>query len=136
MRTSELAGETGVNAETLRYYERRGLLPEPPRSSGGYRDYPVGAVGLLRFIKRVQELGFTLDEARQLVHLDAGGPDSCDAARALAEQRKADLERRISDLQRMHDSLADLVATCDLPRADRSCPLLDAINNTAVAGTR
>ena len=130
MRTGELAGQTGVNIETLRYYEGRGLLAEPPRSSGGYRDYPVAAVGLLRFVKRAQELGFTLEEVKELVHLDAGGPDSCGAARVLAEHRKADLERRITDLQRMHGSLADLVATCDLPRADRNCALLDTINNT------
>jgi MerR family mercuric resistance operon transcriptional regulator len=89
MRTSELAGQVGVNAETLRYYERRGLLSEPPRTSGGYRDYPPTAVDLLRFIKRAQELGFTLDEVEELLHLDR--------------------------------------ATCDLPRADRSCALLEAI---------
>jgi DNA-binding transcriptional MerR regulator len=83
-------------------------------------------VELLRFIKRAQELGVTLDEVEELLHLDTGGPDSCDAARALAEHRRADLERRIQDLQRMHDSLADLVATCDRPRADRNCALLDA----------
>ncbi|TDO44718.1 Hg(II)-responsive transcriptional regulator [Kribbella sp. VKM Ac-2527] len=128
MRTSELAGQVGVNAETLRYYERRGLLNEPPRTSGGYRDYPPTAVDLLRFIKRAQELGFTLDEVEELLHLDSGGPDSCDVARGLAEHRQADLERRIRDLQRMHDSLADLVATCDRPRADRSCALLEAID--------
>ncbi|MGH3460079.1 MAG: MerR family transcriptional regulator [Kribbellaceae bacterium] len=128
MRTSELAGKVGVNAETLRYYERRGLLTQPPRTPGGYRDYPAGTVELLRFIKRAQELGFTLDEVGELVHLNNGGPDSCDAARALAEHRRADLERRIRDLQRMHDSLADLVATCDLPRADRNCALLEAID--------
>ena len=127
MRTSELAGQAGVNSETLRYYERRGLLDEPPRTSGGYRDYPDAAVELLRFIKRAQGLGFTLDEVEELLHLDGGGPDGCDAARALAEARKADLEARIADLQRMRDSLTDLVATCDLPRADRSCPLLAAI---------
>jgi MerR family mercuric resistance operon transcriptional regulator len=129
MRTSELAAKVGVNAETLRYYERRGLLTQPPRTPGGYRDYPAGTVELLRFIKRAQELGFTLDEVEELVHLNNGGPDSCDAARALAEHRRADLERRIRDLQRMHDSLADLVATCDLPRADRSCALLEAIDH-------
>lgn len=128
MRTSELAGDAGVSTETLRYYERRGLLTQPPRTAGGYRDYPPTAVQLLRFIKRAQELGFTLDEVEELLHLDTGGPDSCDAARALAEHRRADLERRIQDLQRMHDSLADLVATCDLPRADRNCALLDAID--------
>jgi len=128
MRTSALADKVGVNAETLRYYERRGLLTQPPRTPGGYRDYPAGTVELLRFIKRAQELGFTLDEVGELVHLNNGGPDSCDAARALAEHRRADLERRIRDLQRMHDSLADLVATCDLPRADRNCALLEAID--------
>lgn len=82
-----------------------------------------------RFIKRAQELGFTLDEIEELLHLNTGGPASCDAARALAEHRRADLERRIRDLQRMHDSLADLVATCGLPLADRSCALLDAIDH-------
>jgi Hg(II)-responsive transcriptional regulator len=129
MRTSELAGQAGVNTETLRYYERRGLLTQPPRTSGGYRDYPTTAVDLLRFIKRAQELGFTLDEVEELLHLNHGGPDSCDAARELAESRRTDLEARIEDLQRMRDSLTELVDTCDLPRADRSCPLLEAIEN-------
>ena len=128
MRTSELAGRAGVNAETLRYYERRGLLSQPPRTPSGYRDYPPTTLTLLRFIKRAQELGFTLEEVEELLHLNNGGPDSCDAARALAEHRRADLETRILHLQRMHDSLADLVATCDLPRADRSCALLEAID--------
>lgn len=82
------------------------------------------------FIKRAQELGFALDEVDELLHLDAGGPDSCDAARGLAEQRRADLDRRIADLQRMRDSLTALVDTCELPRADRSCALLDALAAT------
>jgi MerR family mercuric resistance operon transcriptional regulator len=129
MRTSELAGRAGVHPETLRYYERRGLLHEPPRTEGGYRNYPDAAVELLRFIKRAQDLGFTLDEVEELLHLGGGGPDGCDAARALAEARKADLEARIADLQRMRDCLADLIATCDLPRADRRCPLLAAIES-------
>ncbi len=127
MRTSELAGRVGVNPETLRYYERRGLLDQPPRTPGGYRDYPDTTVRLLRFVKRAQELGFTLDEVEELLHLDAGGPDGCDAARALAVARKSDLEARIADLQRMRDGLADLIETCDLPRDDRSCRLLVAI---------
>ncbi|MGH8828050.1 MAG: MerR family transcriptional regulator [Jiangellaceae bacterium] len=129
MRTSELASRVGVNTETLRYYERRGLLAEPARTSGGYRDYPPTAVALLRFIKRAQELGFILDEVEELLQLDAGGPDSCEAARDLAERRIDDLAARIRDLQRMRDSLTDLVATCDQPRADRSCALLEAIDH-------
>ncbi len=131
MRSSEVAGRAGVHTETLRYYERRGLLGEPPRTSGGYRDYPATAVELLRFIKRAQQLGFTLDEVEELLQLASGGPDSCDAARTLAEHRRADLAARIRDLQRMHDSLAELVATCDQPRSDRRCALLAAIEQEA-----
>lgn len=127
MRTGELAGRAGVNTETLRYYERRGLLEVPPRTNGGYRDYPAQALELLRFIKRAQQLGFTLDEVEELLHLGAGGPESCDAARVLAESRRADLEARIADLTRMRDSLAGLIDTCDLPRADRSCVLLETL---------
>ena len=127
MRTSQLAKRTGVNSETLRYYERRGLLEEPPRTPGGYRDYPAAAVERLRFIVRAKELGFTLEAINELLHLDTGGPDSCEAARALAEARRTDLDARIADLERMSDSISDLIATCDLPRADRSCALLDAI---------
>jgi MerR family transcriptional regulator, mercuric resistance operon regulatory protein len=132
MRTSELAGRVGVNPETLRYYERRGLLDEPPRGPGGYRDYPAVAVELLRFIKRAQQLGFTLDEVEELLTLDHGGPESCDAARALARARQADLDARIADLHRMRDCLAELIATCELPRTERGCPLLDAINNPPI----
>ena len=127
MRTSQLAEQAGVNSETLRYYERRGLLDRPPRTPGGYRDYPAGAVGVLRFIKRAQELGFSLGEVEELLHLEAGGPDSCDAARALAEARKGDIGARIADLRWVSDSLGELVETCDLPRAKRTCPLLEAL---------
>ena len=129
MRTSEVASRAGVNNETLRYYERRGLLAEPPRTAGGYRDYPPTVVELLRFIKRAQDLGFTLEEVEELINLDTGGPDSCEEARKLAEHRRADLAARIRDLQLMHDSLAELVTTCDQPRADRRCALLEAIGD-------
>lgn len=132
MRTSELAGQVGVNPETLRYYERRGLLHEPPRTASGYRDYPVAAVTLLGFIKRAQQLGFTLDDVEELLHLDRGGPEGCDAARELAQARRTDLEARIADLSRMRDSLTELVSTCVLPRADRSCSLLAALQEYSV----
>lgn len=131
MRTSELAGMVGVNPETLRYYERRGLLHEPPRGPGGYRDYPTAAVELLRFVKRAQRLGFTLDEVEELLRLSHAGQDGCDAARALARARQADLDARIADLQRIRDCLAELVSSCEPPRADGGCPLLDAINHPA-----
>lgn len=124
MRTHEVAERAGVNSQTLRYYERRGILPDPPRSPTGYRDYPASAVRVLRFVKRSQELGFTLAEVAELLELAEGGPDSCDTARTLAEQHIAALEAKIADLQRMRDSLAALVSTCARPRPDRCCPLL------------
>jgi MerR family transcriptional regulator, mercuric resistance operon regulatory protein len=127
MRTSELAMRAGVNVQTLRYYERRGLLAAPPRSGSGYRAYPSDAVRVVRFVKRAQQLGFTLEEIEELLHLAGGGPDSCEAARGVAEARLADLDAKIADLRRMRDSLDRLVATCPRPRVERECPLLQAI---------
>lgn len=128
MRTSELAERAGVNPQTLRYYERRGLLMPPDRSSSGYREYQADALARLRFIKRAQALGFTLDDAEELLHLADGGPPACDAARTLAATRLADIETRVADLVRMRDSLAELVTRCELPRADRACTLLQTLN--------
>ena len=129
MRTREVADRAGVNTQTLRYYERRGLLAEPPRSAAGYRDYPASVVAVLRFVKRAQELGFTLGEVEELLGLEDGGPESCDAVRQLAEAHMAELDRKIADLRRMRASLGDLVATCERPKPDRSCPLLAAIES-------
>jgi MerR family mercuric resistance operon transcriptional regulator len=128
MRTHEVADRAGVNVQTLRYYERRGLLADPPRSPSGYRDYPVSAVRVLRFVKRAQELGFTLADVEELLWLADGGPRSCDRARTLTVSQVAELDRKVTDLQRMRASLGELVATCERPRADRSSPLLDAID--------
>ena len=127
MRTSEIAERAGVNTQTLRYYERRGLLAEPPRSPAGYRDYPPSAVAVLRFVKRAQELGFTLAEVEELLVLAEGGPEACGSARSLAEVHIAELDLKIADLQRMRECLGTLAATCQRPRADRSCPLLGTI---------
>jgi Hg(II)-responsive transcriptional regulator len=129
MRTHEVAERAGVNSQTLRYYERRGLLAQPPRSPAGYRDYPPSAVAVLRFVKRAQELGFTLAEVGELLALAEGGPEACDSARGLAESHIAELERRMADLQRMRECLRRLVATCQRPRTDRSCPLLEIIDS-------
>jgi Hg(II)-responsive transcriptional regulator len=131
MRTGEVAAEAGVNVQTLRYYERRGLLPEPARRESGYRVYGPDAVRRVRFIKRAQELGFALSEADTLLALAAGGPDSCEAARGLAEEKIGELDRRIADLQAMRESLQRLADTCARPRRERECPLLHAIDEGA-----
>lgn len=124
MRTSDVARQAGVNVQTLRYYERRGLLPEPERSPAGYRAYTAEAVRVVRFVKRAQLLGFSLDEIEELLHLAAGGPDHCDAAREMAATRMTDLDRRIAELTVMRDGLARLVDTCEMPRTERECPIL------------
>ncbi len=128
MRRGEVAALAGVNAETLRYYERRGLLDEPPRSVGGYRAYPDSAVEVVRFVRRTQELGFSLDEIDELLHLANGGPDDCDQVRILAEVKMEELAHRILDLNRARDSLAELVSTCEFPRRDRRCPMLSPLH--------
>jgi MerR family transcriptional regulator, mercuric resistance operon regulatory protein len=127
MRSSEVAERAGMNVQTLRYYERRGLVIEPPRTGAGYRVYPSETVETVRFVKRAQELGFTLDEVQELLHLAEGGPGDCDTARDLGCARVSVLERKINDLVRMRDSLAELVVTCERPLPDRRCPLLRAL---------
>src|SRR4029453_2940673 len=108
---------------------RRGLLSEPVRSPGRYRVYPAEAVQRVRFIRRAQELGFTLAEVAVLLHLAEGGPDSCEKARALATDKIRDLRRRIADLQALLSGLTQLVATCELPQAQRACPILHELDS-------
>lgn len=127
MRTSEVAARARVNPQTLRYYERRGLLAEPERSAAGYRAYSPQAVQIVRFIKRAQDLGFALDDIESLLHLAEGGPDSCDAARDLSTAKIVDLDVRIADLQAMRAALARLVTTCEQPCTSRECPILAQI---------
>ena len=113
MRSGQLAKAAGVNVQTLRYYERRGLLHEPRRTLGGYREYDEGVVSLLRVVKSAQRLGFTLDEVTEL--LDAGRrqhptPDLQERARA----KLAEVEDRMADLARIRDGLLQVVrARCD-----------------------
>src|SRR5262245_31796906 len=134
MRTQEVADQAGVNTQTLRYYERRGLLPQPPRRESGYRIYGPWAVCIVRFVKHVQQLGFSLDEAESLLELAAGGPENCDATQRLARRRMAELDRRIADLAAMRDSLDRLLATCSRPRAGRECPLLQCVAEAKSSG--
>ena len=124
-----MAAQARVNPQTLRYYERRGLLPEPARSAAGYRAYSPQAVQIVRFIKRAQDLGFALDDIESLLHLAEGGPEGCEATRAMSVEKIADLDVRIADLQAMRTALARLVATCEQPRNHRECPILAQITS-------
>lgn len=122
-----MAAQARVNPQTLRYYERRGLLPVPQRSASGYRAYGPDAVRIVRFIKRAQDLGFLLEDVETLLHLGDGGPDGCDAARELAIEKIGDLESKIAELNAMRQALARLVETCEQPRDRRECPILAEI---------
>ncbi|MGH8994559.1 MAG: MerR family transcriptional regulator [Acidimicrobiales bacterium] len=132
MRSSEVASQAGVNVQTLRYYERRGILPEPKRSGSGYRSYDAQAVRTVRFIKGAQQLGFSLEEVDSLLALAAGGPRNCNAAKALATEKIGELDAKIAILSLMRDSLRQLVTTCNLSPDKRDCPLLEAIEDDAV----
>jgi MerR family mercuric resistance operon transcriptional regulator len=125
----ELSRRTGCNIETIRYYERIGLLPAPPRR-GRYRSYGGEDVARLSFVRRARELGFTLDEVRALLGLAAGGSAPCAEVRALAASHLEDVRARIADLKRMERALSDSVRACDAGQ-DPGCPLLDALATEA-----
>ena len=127
MRIGEIADTVGCNIQTLRYYERRGLLA-PGRSPSGYRDYSSDAVRIIRFIKRAQNLGFTLDEVEELLKLRNRGGKRRGEVRAVAEAKMRDIETKLVRLQAMHRALNDLVDSCASDRVSASCPILDALN--------
>lgn len=124
MRIGEVAAACGVTVETLRYYERRGLLAPPSRQSSGYRQYAPGAVQAVCFIKRAQDLGFTLSDIQGLLHLAGGGPDNCHDVRDLTRAKIEEVTAKIDTLIAIRGALEQLADTCDMPRADRRCPLL------------
>ena len=133
MRTAQVAHLAGVGAQTLRYYERRGLLPEPVRSGAGYRSYGPEAVRIVRFVKRAQELGFRLADVEELLQLAGGGPESCESARTLASEKISELDTKIAHLVAIRDSLRHLVATCERSPVNRECPLLHALDEPSNA---
>ena len=122
----ELSRRTGCNIETIRYYERIGLLPAPSRR-GRYRSYGAEDVGRLGFVRRARELGFTLDEVRALLGLAAGGEASCAEVRDLAAAHLKDVRARIADLRRMERALAESVRACDAGQ-DAGCPLIQTLS--------
>jgi MerR family transcriptional regulator, mercuric resistance operon regulatory protein len=120
-----LAREAGVNIETIRYYQRRGLLATPRKPLGGARRYSADSLVRLRFIRRAQELGFTLREISELLML---GDGSCAETRTIAENRLKDIEARMRDLESMHATLGKLIRTC---RAGNRppCPIITSLEN-------
>ncbi len=125
-----LAQTADVNVETIRFYQRKGLMPEPVRPSGGIRRYAEGDRSRLHFIKTAQRLGFSLDEIAELLLLDDGA--SCAQARIKAEVKLADVRSKLVELHRMEGVLEGLIRLCGAARAKVRCPMIAALKNDTV----
>jgi MerR family mercuric resistance operon transcriptional regulator len=125
MTIGRLAKAAGVNIETIRYYQRIGLIKAPEKPPRGVRHYADGDVARLRFIKRAQELGFVLAEVRNLLTLEDG--KSCSAARVLAVNKLEIVESRLADLARMQGALRDLISRCERRRGKLACPIIETL---------
>ena len=124
----QLAKKARVNVETVRYYERRGLIPEPPRRRSGYRQYSRDDVARIRFIKRAKELGFSLKEISELLSLRADPQTTCGDVKGQAEAKIADIEGKVRALQRMKEALKKLAASCGGYGPTSECPILEALD--------
>ncbi len=131
MRIGEVAARAGVNIQTLRYYERRGLLADPRRSPSGYREYPLEAVRRVRFIKRAQELGFTLNEIDDLLELRDDRRSERAQVRAAALAKVADIDAKIRGLTAMRRALGVLIDYCKTASGPRECPILEILDEPA-----
>ncbi|MEC9364363.1 MAG: MerR family transcriptional regulator [Pseudomonadota bacterium] len=127
LRISQLAEQAGVGIDTVRYYERSGLLPEPPRRPSGYREYPPQSLQRLRFIRRAKALGFSLEQIAGLLELSDQRGD-VEAVKRLAQQRLGEVEAKLLELQRIRDGLRGLVKACPGHGATEQCPILQALS--------
>jgi len=134
MTRGEVAEKADVNPETLRYYERKELIPKPPRSDGGFRLYDESYVDRLRFIQRAKDLGFTLAEIRELLDLRVNDEATCRDVRMQAEEKIGEVETKIGDLRRIREALTTLADACrkqDGPTSE--CPILDVLERQSGA---
>ena len=129
MTIGQLAERSGVGVETVRFYERRGLLTRPPRPGSGFRAYPAEAVARIVFIRRAKELGFSLKEIKQLLALRVRSPASCGRVKQRAEAKLADIEAKLIDLRRIKKTLSKLVTDCEQREPTAECPVLDALEH-------
>lgn len=126
MMIGEVSRRTGCNIETIRYYERIGVLPQPPRSKGGHRVYEESHLKRLAFVRRARGLGFTQQEVRGLLELVDGGDFTCGEIKEIALAHAGEVRQKISDLQRMENVLSNMAAECDGGTVP-DCPIIDAL---------
>ncbi|MAA75141.1 MAG: heavy metal-responsive transcriptional regulator [Salinisphaeraceae bacterium] len=124
----QLASKAHTTVETIRYYERCGVIPEPPRTSSGHRRYPANATQRLHFVKRAKTLGFTLDEIMTLLELNDGGGDRAQV-KSTAQDKLAELDARIRHLRRMRSALAKLERQCSGTGPVAGCPIIEALSD-------
>lgn len=127
MKIGALAKQANVNIDTVRYYERQGLLPAPQRLMSGYRQYETGDVARLRFVRRATALRFTLLEIRELLTLSSHREDDMAGMKAAAIEKLADVEDKLTELTRIRDGLKALVASCPGHGTLEQCPILNAL---------
>ena len=129
---SQVAASSGLDIETVRFYEQQGLIEDPPRSEAGYRQYSAEDVSRLRFIKRAKELGFSLKEVADLLTLQ-GKPDvSCVEVRTQAEAKLANIEGKIRELTRMKAALFQLTQACNGQGTTEDCSIMEALSQEAI----
>lgn len=131
MKIGELAQKAHVNIDTVRYYEKQGLLPEPQRLDSGYREYAAADVSRLRFVRRAKALGFTLVEIRELLELSRCRDEDMATMKAAAMQKLGDVEEKLAELTRIRNGLKVLVASCPGHGALEQCPILSALAEEA-----
>ncbi len=136
MRIGELAGQVGLNPKTIRYYESIGVLPEPDRTSSGYRDYDESYAGRLRFIRSAQRLGIALGEVKEILAFRERGEVPCGYVREVLDTQAANIERRIGELQELHVQLIELAAvagTLPTPTVGVACQLIEHVHQKVEA---
>ncbi len=131
MKIGEVASQSKVGIETIRYYEREGLLAEPQRKPSGYRQYDESVIARLQFIRRAKELGFTLAEIKELLGLWFEANTRCEHVRQRAGQKITDIEEKISSLQKMKRMLKKVICECESRASIDDCPLLEGIDNSS-----
>ena len=129
MTIGQLAKKTEVNVETIRFYERRGLMPKPLRRESGYRQYSDDDIARVRFIRRAKELGFSLKEILELLSLRVDPDTTCGDIKRRAETKIADIDQKIRTLQGMKKALAKLVALCRGRGPTSECPILEILDS-------
>ncbi|WP_445664335.1 MerR family transcriptional regulator [Fodinibius sp. AD559] len=130
----EVASRANVNKETVRYYEERELIPKPDRRRSGYRIFTQRHVNQIKFIKRAQQLGFTLSEIKELLELRLDKETSCSEIKEEARQKYQDITQKIKDLRQIQDTLVDLIDSCSEGGPIADCPILNALEGENQTG--